>query len=72
MRRALKLAVLTALLFVPLLPTTAKEAWVEYQESTNTLTFHYDDNKSNTTATGKYSLNTGTNTPGWSPEKGAV
>lgn len=41
------------------------EAWVEYQESDNSLTFHYDRLKSETEATAKYAINPYMRTPEW-------
>ena len=58
----------TFLLFLLLVPSLAmadKQAWVEYQEGTATLTFHYDENKEATTATAKYDLNSGSSWPEW-------
>ena len=58
----------TFLLFLLLVPSLAmadKQAWVEYQEGTATLTFHYDENKETTTATAKYDLNSGSSWPEW-------
>lgn len=42
-----------------------KEGWVEYQESTNSLTFHYDRLKQLTEATAKYALNPYKRNPEW-------
>ncbi len=56
---------LLMLLLVPSLVMADKQAWVEYQEGTATLTFHYDENKEATTATAKYDLNTGSDKPEW-------
>lgn len=56
---------LLMLLLVPSLAMADKQAWVEYQEGTATLTFHYDENKEATTATTKYDLNSGSDKPGW-------
>lgn len=39
--------------------------WVEYQESTSTLTFHYDRFEGFTDATGKYDFNKGDTVPEW-------
>ena len=58
----------TFLLFLLLVPSLAmadKQAWVEYQEGTATLTFHYDENKETTSATAKYDLNSGSSWPEW-------
>ncbi len=41
------------------------EAWAEYQEDAKTLTFHYDDYKSYTTATDKYNMPSDGQTPRW-------
>ena len=53
------------LLLVPSLAMADKQAWVEYQEGTATLTFHYDENKETTSATAKYDLNSGSSWPEW-------
>ena len=53
------------LLLVPSLAMADKQAWVEYQEGTATLTFHYDENKETATATAKYDLNSGSSWPEW-------
>ena len=60
---------LMMLLLVPSLAMADKQAWVEYQEGTATLTFHYDENKEATTATAKYDLNSGSDKPGWVSDK---
>ncbi len=60
---------LMMLLLVPSLAKADKQAWVEYQEGTATLTFHYDENKEVTTATAKYDLNSGSDKPGWVTDK---
>ncbi len=60
---------LLMLLLVPSLAMADKQAWVEYQEGTATLTFHYDENKEVTTATAKYDLNSGSDKPGWVTDK---
>lgn len=62
-------AFLVMLLLVPSLAMADKQAWVEYQEGTATLTFHYDENKETTTATAKYDLNSGSDKPGWVTDK---
>ncbi len=56
-------------LLVPSLAMADKQAWVEYQEGTATLTFHYDENKETTTATAKYDLNSGSDWPEWVNDK---
>ncbi len=56
---------LMMLLLVPSLAMADKQAWVEYQEGTATLTFHYDENKETTSATAKYDLNSGSSWPEW-------
>ncbi len=56
---------MAVMLLLPSVMRAANEAWVGYDMSTTTLTFHYDENKSSSTATYKYSLNTGTNPPEW-------
>ena len=45
---------LVMLLLMPSLAMADKQAWVEYQEDTRTLTFHNDKLRALTTATGKY------------------
>ncbi len=68
-----KLAVFAALLSFPVFAYADKEAWVEWQESTKTLTFRYDDQKDSTEATGKYGLESTTQSiPGWSENYGGV
>ncbi len=55
------------LLSFPVLAHADDEAWVEYQESTNTLTFRYDDQRESAEATGKYTIPpTAQNLPQWS------
>ncbi len=66
--KSAKLSILTPpLLLIPMFAHADNEAWVEYQKSTKTLTFRYDDKKESTDATGKYSIPASTqNTPMWS------
>ncbi len=52
--------------YVPVYMTFVRvEPWVEYQEATHRLTFHYDDQKHYTTATGRYDLPASGQDPGW-------
>ncbi len=68
-----KLTVFAVLLSLPAFAYADKEAWVEWQESTKTLTFRYDDQKDSTEATGKYGLESTTQSiPGWSENYGGV
>ncbi len=68
-----KLTVFAVLLSLPAFAYADKEAWVEWQESTKTLTFRYDDHKDSTEATGKYGLESTTQSiPGWSENYGGV
>lgn len=43
----------------------SRQPWVEYQDSTQTLTFHYDTNQDLVTATAKYNLPSSGEDPGW-------
>ncbi len=68
-----KLTVFAVLLSLPAFAYADKEAWVEWQESTKTLTFRYDDQKDSTEATGKYDiLPTMQNTPEWSSSRNGI
>ncbi len=48
--------------YLTLLPA---QPWVEYQDATKTLTFHYDNIRSTVAATAQYDLPTANEDPGW-------
>ena len=61
-----KFVVLAFMLLVPTFVHADKIPWVEWQSSSKTLTFRYDEAMDTTTASGKYTIPSDTrNTPEW-------
>ncbi len=59
-----RIALFVALLAVPAFAMADDMPWVEWDETTKTLTFHYDSNYESC-SNAKYTLNSGTEDPGW-------
>ncbi len=59
-----RIALFVALLAVPTFAMADDMPWVEWDETTKTLTFHYDSNYESC-SNAKYTLNSGTEDPGW-------
>ncbi len=62
---------MVCMLLMPSMMWAEKEAWVGYEESTQTLTFHYDENKSYATDVETYGLNTDWD-PSWLNHKADI